>query len=492
MKISYGRLMMLIALVVVSIGVFGCTQKKDVTEPMLYATITLEPQRLPTLDSLYCYELWMVEDDGGSESYTSLGKFVWDNYWSRFRNIDGDTISNVLEIPEPWLNYEYMMVTIENVEDPDPTSPSGTIILTANVSVPDPLNPVIQMHFPADFSKAIGNYSVTTPTNDSMIDVSRSTDTIHIKDTVKYDVNDERRGLWLFSRSMARIYNFDTLSIKFDSMLVDSVEDPSADDFSTTDHIGIENLPTDSIFAFPGNADTVYRVFGFDTMAHIGPQIDWKDSIDPYHVYIPKFREDASRIIDSGQISNDTIRLGWVPYYVYNTGLTDLPDIKDYGWRYNTWILFADPDPNMELPKMCAFGYEGQHRFTGDTTWKVLSLGGFFRGDSADLSNPYIDNREVPNLPGEDFVMPAAEPRFENIDFLSGGASGMYGFTGSVIVGIEPDPDLLTIDTTRNFPLFVLVDSLPSRTRWSMDTSFTFHNYQNYLPSINVRIDFRK
>lgn len=451
MNISVRHLLFLLVVTGVLLITFGCSQKDDVIQPKKMATITLQPFQLPTLDTLYAYELWMVTIDGGDSAYTSLGKFLWDNYWNRFTDLDGNVVSGSFDVPQPWYDYDRIMVTIENRDDPDLLNPSGTILLVDEVI--DPTRRPIKLQFPGDLSKALGTFFVATPTNDTVY-------------TDALDDVDEAKGLWLCSRTLSPRDMRDTLGI--DSFSVRMSEPDTARKYQP-DIIGIDGWVLQ---------DSVMVVIGYDTfLDHKRIEITYIDSVDTNHDYILDIYPTMTPVV-----------VHW--YYQYLSPMENIPDIKPYGWRYNAWVLL-DPvyDGSLDLKKMVPFGYDGQWRWTGDTTWGVLPLGAFYRPDSADLANSHISNREVPNFPGEDFVAGPDLARFSSLNLRQ----PVQGFWGSIVVGMEPDPANVTIDPDRNFPLMFMADSLRSgldqdaaRTPWPL------HNWNQYLPKIFVNVVFHE
>ena len=179
-------------------------------------------------------------------------------------------------------------------------------------------------------------------------------------------------------------------------------------------------------------------IIGYDTIRdHRRVEITYIDTVDTNHGYVLH------------------IFPGYDPHgrpmntFNYSSPMEKLPDIKPYGWRYNAWVLLNPAhDGGLDLKRIVPFGYDGQWRWTGDTTWNVLPLGAFYRADSADLSNPHISNREVPNFPGEDFVAGPDSARLLNLNLRQ----PVSGFWGSIVVGMEPNPANVTIDPDRNFP----------------------------------------
>lgn len=461
----------LITLVIVGglILAIGCAQTDDIIQSQEKATLTLSPQNLPTLDtSLYVYELWMVSDDVP----TSLGKFIWDKDLYRFRDTNDSLISNQFSPPEAWYSYDYIMVTVENRPDPNPALPSGTIILKDDVV--DPATRPISLKFPVSLFSATGFYFVGTPTDDTLN---------------RYN---EHRGIWLCSRTTSQHFYQDTSGF----MVVDTIKPENSDTvpfelFRTQvdtinrslydpDTIGIDTAATIVYYN-----DTV--VFGLDTIFnHIRIDVTWIDTVDTNFDYViqPNYDTSTSRFID---------------YFLYGGPMTDLPsNIGDYGWRYNAWVFLEYPPVDANLPKMHPFGFDRQGFFVGDTSWAVLSLGTFASNDStsladsADMFNPYSDIREVPNFPGEDFLnnLPAG---YDLLDFrLTSGIDPNGGYWGSIIVGLEPDPANLTIDSTRNFPLYFLGDFLFQTSYTGNFATFPLHNWSNFLPYIDVDVVFEE
>ena len=115
-------------------------------------------------------------------------------------------------------------------------------------------------------------------------------------------------------------------------------------------------------------------------------------------------------------------------------------------------------------------------------------MGGFFRSVSADLSNPYNDIHEGPQFPGSDFIV-NDPPRFANLDFRRRVSHPW----GSVAIGMEPDPARLQIDTTRNFTLVFMADSLRSGLNMQVAKQVhAFHNCSQMMPQIEVHVQFHE
>lgn len=463
--------------------IFGCTQHDDVVQPLTSSTITLDPDYLPELDSMHVYQIWMVKvqnqgDDflaPGAE-FVSLRKFLWDNSVDRFRNLDGEAISNDIELSESWYAYDYIVVSIENLVDLQPDNPSGVYLLADEVV--DPRTRPIVMKFPANMFLAIGSFFVGTPTNDtSYYDLGA--------DSLVTVSEEEDKGLWICSRFRTERFLHDTLG-------VDSFNNSQFINSDTTRKYEPDTInviwPPDSTWDIL--IDTV--VYGYDTLQHRRIELEWDviyDTVYDYNLY-PYFEIDSQTTVDY------PFPLGRIPYWEYSGPLDEAPDIHPYGWRYNAWVMLEQPDTSethdnaeMNLPAMIPFGNGDQEAFTGLNSWGVLPLGGFLHPDAPDDANPYIDNREVPQFPGEDFVVGAGEYANLNLRRI---ADHTWGY---VVVGMEPDPALIDINETRNFPLFILSAELPQgNSNIYMDNnpnndSRTFHNWTQFLPEINVMVE---
>ena len=452
---------------------FGCSQKDDIIQPQSLASITLRPQNLPTLDTAYyVYELWMVavDNDTQDSSFTSLGRFIWDNYEYSFKDMDGNKIGSVYEVPSAWFSYDYIMLSVENRHNDNP-EPSGSFILVDEVG--DPAASPISLQFPISLFDALGYYFVATPTDNNL------------------NQTNEKKGLWICSRAPSEFSNWDTLGVYSSNLRVYPVADPQPEDSVKPDTVGIV-WPVDSIWEV---IDTEV-VFSYDTAFHRRIQLEWViDTVPDFNYQLDVYYQ-----IDSmcalGQPYPECAHLGTHYYWDYTGPMEEMPDIKPYGWRYCAWVLLEDQPAGenygLGLNRVVPFGFEGQQNYSGDTTWVVLPLGAFFRPDSADLSNQYLSNLEVPNYPGEDFVI-GAPAQFDNLNLrLRTTEDATGGEFGSIVIGLEPIPGAnMTIDDTRNFPLAFMIDFLPYYEEGS-NLVPEFHNYSQFLPEIDVIVEFHE
>ncbi len=443
----------------------GCAQNDDVVKPLNQAMITLEPTRLPQLDdSLYIYEMWAIKISASDDTtFTSLARFSWDAFLAVFKNPDGTLFDGEISLPEAYEAYDAMVLTVEPATDTDP-DPSGVIILVGVTINLDPVDPFIDMGFPGFlFDASNAAYFVGTPTNTVTALPPDVTDPSPVTD-------DENLGLWLGARVESRHFQTDQLGI--DSIVIDTTANFSGDSWDYFDTAYTQLITTDTV------------VFGLDTIFNRSRVEVFFDSVIDtlYDFNINIFYAEVEETFN---------------YYAYSTPLEDLPDLQDYGWRYNTWILLEKVGPNADLdyPGMLPFAIQNPVPIVGDTNWVVIPLGGFFDFDGPDMSNPYIDSLEVPSLPGEDFLDTSlAAEKIPDLR-LAAAEDATGGDWGSVILGIEPDPAKIEIDTTRNFPLFVMSAFLTSGLSASMEFPATpfaesMHNYSNYLPMMRVRVDF--
>ncbi|MCK5125451.1 MAG: hypothetical protein KAR42_04285 [candidate division Zixibacteria bacterium] len=469
MRLSSRNVCLLAMLLMLVLAVFGCTQKDDVLKPQNKATLTLRPTYLPELESIYNYEFWALTIDGNNDStFTSLGKFNWDNTLYRFMDVSGNAIDNEFELPELYSAYDYFLISIEDAIDAEPAAPSGTFILMDEVV--DPVTRPISMKFPSDLFGAQGSFMLATPTDDTL------------------DQTNETKGVWLCSQVQTPRSNHDTLGISGDSILYGSLADTLDGDSLVPDIVGVL-YPTDSLWTIINSQ----VVFGYDTLPHRSINVEWitevhKDS---------NFTLSIDYIIDNGYDDDSNhinIFLGEIYYYNYLPTVTSLPDVSQYGWQYNTWIFHEYFPASANIPQMVPFGYKMQGHLTAMPDWGVIELGAFSvtNGivDSADITNRYGDNREVPNFPGEDFIvnLPAGYDELEfTLEALLDSSSGKFGV---VVVGLEP----LTTNVAgsdRNFPLFFLSGDLPTAEQYDPSfNSYTFHNWSQSLPKIDISVTF--
>jgi len=459
---------------------FGCTQQEDVVQPLSSSTITLNPHYLPELDSIYVYQIWMVKVQNPGDDFTAAGaqfiplrKFLWDNSVDRFRDLNGNLLTDDIELPESWFAYDYIVVSVENVDDKAPDEPSGVYMLYDDVV--DPVTRPIVMKFPANLFLTTGAFFVGTPTNDTTYWDFTADSLVRVSE-------EENKGLWICSRFLTERYLHDTLG-------VDSFNNSQFINTDTTrkyepDTINVK-WPDDSTWTII--IDTV--VYGYDTLQHRRIDLEYEviyDTVYDYNLY-PYFQ------IDSITTLQYPYPLGRIPYWEYSGPIAEAPDIYPYGWYFNSWVMLEQPaggdNSGMDLSTMIPFGTGEQEAFTGQNTWGVLPLGPFRYPDMPDLNNPYIDNREVPQFPGEDFVVGASA--FANLN-LRRIADHTWGF---VIVGMEPRSDLLTTDENTNFPLFILSAEIPQGNADIYtdgnpnNDSPTFHNWTQFLPEIDISVD---
>ncbi len=462
---------------------YGCTQHDDVVKPQDATTITLDPVYLPELEDIYVYEMWVVKVNDVDDDFTapdaefvSLGKFLWDNSVHRFRDLDGVAISNQVELPESWYEYNYIVLSIENIDDPDPNQPSGVYMLVDEV-IDQKIRPIV-MRYPADLFPVIGYYFVGTPTNDtSYYDLSDST-MVRVSEQ-------EEKGLWICSRFLTERHLHDTLSVgSIDTVMVPDTFDTAGK--YDIDTIGIiwpdDSIWVDTMWQYVWDLDTIDVYFGLDTLQHRRIEIVWDTLTDTLFDYIlfPEYD------IDSIPSEEYLFPLGRIPYYEYTGPLELLPDVSPYGWRFNAWVILdQDPDVNgtgdntgMDLTQVIPFGDGSLEKYTGSSEWGILPLGGFHDPTGPDFSNPHIDNREVPQFPGEDFVVNADQ--FANLNLARNSAKS-WGF---IVIGMEPDPPKVTINPETNFPLFILSQELAPG-----GGVHEFHNWTDFLPKIKITVE---
>ncbi len=477
-----GRVMISLFIVLI---IVGCSQHDNVAIPQDRVTISLKPYYLPELDTLFVYELWMVQAGEGHDftsatSYTSLARFTWDYAIGRFRNVDGTARENTFDVPGGWSDYDFIALTVENRHDLEPQVPSGVFMLVDEVV--DPATRPVTLKFPADLFAVTGFYFVASPTDDtSYYDAAGDS-------VVRYSVN-EGKGLWLCTRSFTEQPGNvqDTLGLKPDSYGNDSVyydispELGTGDVIYEPDLIGIVHPPG----GWPSVVETDTVILGYDSIFdHRRVEFIFIDTVDTNNNYTLR-------------VEYDTLPSRTYGYYTYEKSLEELPDIKPYGWRYNGWVILEEPVPGgaddnsgLQLAPVTPFGDGRLERFVGKNSWGALALGAFDDPGRPDPDNAYISNREVPQFPGEDFVENAS-PRFDNLN-LRRIADHSWGF---IVVGMEPDPARLNLPDGINFPLFILSGELPNGDISAYhnddpnDDVRAFHNWTQFLPRIEVGVE---
>jgi hypothetical protein len=461
MRITLRHLLILFAFGGALLMAFGCSQHDDIMQPQNHASITLRPHNLPSLDTIYAYEMWTLSVDGSDSTFTSLGKFCWDVYNFRMTDLTGNPIDSVYDIPGVWQDHDYIVVTVENRNDLSP-EPSGVIMLIDEVV--DPSTRPIRLHFPGDFSLTTGFYFVATPSDDN-------------------DYFDEEKGIWICSRAISPRRLQDTLGILNTILTPTQQADDETRSKYDVDIIGVVEYTV---------LDSVMVVIGYDTIRdHTRIEVVWKDTVDTNSDYVLTVNYDTAQSVD-------------IEYYNYAGPIQELPDIEPYGWRYNAWVFHEYFPTDAGLPVIVPFGFERQELFIADSNWRVLPLGAFADPNFPDFSNPYTNNLEVPQFPGEDFLVDAGA--LNKIDLRYDGNDLTGGEWGSVAIGMEPipNPGKISVDTARNFPLFVLSDFLRSASHTiinpndttqhlsDVDWVHTFHNWNQFLPEIRLAVEFHE
>lgn len=451
-------IVLLCPLIILSSFFGACSQKDDILKPYINSSVILRPRNLPTLDSLLVYELWAVQDNGSDSGFVSMGKFTWDYQKYRFYDVDGHVRDSVFVVPNNYFDFDFFMVSVESKDDDRPTEPSGVVLLTADIV--DPARNRIQLKFPVSMFGAIGSFLIGTPTDDTI------------------NTANENKGIWLCGRSQSSFAYYDTLGVTLDSITKYYIpNDPTA---GKPDTIGF-NPPPGGVWPI----ESTLVVASYDTIPIRKINVDWVTRVIPDTNYYLFLTYDIEPLPWYERDSADQILVN-----VYMPTMENLPDVGKLGWRYNCWV-FHKYFPDMGLPKMIPAGVQYQNYLLGHPDWGVLSLGAIDDFNTADLSNLYNDTREVPNFPGEDFLT-NLPPGFENINFrmshLNDTLPGRYGV---VVVGLEPRPEVLTSDTTRNFPLFVLSGNLPYLED-GFEEDYLFHNYSQLMPTIDVEVFFHE
>ena len=163
----YNRFVSIVLTAIFIVLVLGCTQPEDVIAPYSTTRIILEPERLPSLPADMAYYLWTI--DTADQAYY-VGRFLWNNDYYRFSDLDGNTIDSMwivdYDILDP--HYRFIAVSVEKTDD----LPAGSILPLESVG-PIMLRDTIyseevrlmKMKFPVDMWLGYGYFCMETPSD---------------------------------------------------------------------------------------------------------------------------------------------------------------------------------------------------------------------------------------------------------------------------------------------------------------------------------------
>lgn len=413
----------------------GCSQPDDVVTPITSTSLTLAAERLPTTPSGMSYELWVA----GSSDTVSLGKFFYSADSAKFYVPSGGSPwverSNVFVLEDDLLKYQvngsvksykYSSVFVSVETYPTDAAPHGPIMLIDEVKDPE-TNP-LELVFPLSDTlwNATCRMNMETPSD--------------------RDGGNDGQGIWFATYTFAdsQYYNFIDL-----------------DTSSTTVTIPVNQRDPDSLYLC-----RVYNIRPETTLYILDPNLLYLDSdtlkkitmrydVDMCSPQSPWTKPFYTFVYDSVSVQADL--------HFFSQDNFGFPDYTEYGWKYKGWVVSeAIPGNAMGDFTPPAWVYKGNsfNYIPGDGGG-MFTTGTFTRVDSTDDDgNPYGFPKPASSLypiaparPGGDFINSAAMmARFGTgpVSFLSA--------PGTAFITLEP---VNLVDTNTNFPLIVMLRSLP-------------------------------
>ncbi len=479
MSRPYNRLTFLVLAALMLTVYWSCEQPDDVFTPVATTNLQLIVERLPEPPDGLVYELWVSKEVVRDTALTtgdiiSLGKFSYmvTDTLVAFLDADGElrADSNQFVLEGDLFSYKSIFVSIERVDDTEPTRPGPIMLVDYIVPIED-ISPT--MIFPLS--------------EDSL---SRATARFNLEAVSDNDRNaNDGHGIWFSSYRTALDTIPDTIGL---TVTYDSVEIvPVVDTIIVGDDTTYDTTNLDSLYASRPclisniqvcttqvlySEDTL--LLNIDSWMHIHVVFDVDsciDSIPPF--YKPTIQFDWTIV---GQTSNR------VTYDVFTQDNFDLPDYSAWGWEYAGWVVspYIDKDATAPFtPPGWRYKSEQRNWIPGDTGG-VFSTGTFIHIDMPDDGDPYTFRviagvREIydpigdstyldtvykrPRYPGEDFLNSdsleaATGGQLSSIDLMPAAHNGHI--EGTVFISLEP----VNRDTTSktNFPLIAFFGELPN------------------------------
>ena len=480
---SRKKRLVFLTLVIALITIYvGCSQPDDVLVEVTNTYVYLdELWNFPSSYDGMIYELWVADQS----DTVSLGKFRYNHVIEQFYDECGDIKpdSNRYLLNDDFYKYSKVFISVEKYPDPAPSRPSAIMVIDYAT---DPNDDAIDMVFPEisdtiPLWSAIVRYSMETVSDDSTYIKSGHLGTI----LNTRDVSSNGYGIWFAN------YRRNNDSLR-DTIRVDSVIVRDTLRRFDKDTILVSRRSIDSVWI-----DTIDKVFGIDTLTQIVSRytstlfydtLDADSVADSVTEYIVTWylqtnppQDEEPRILATDTFTQDAFRL---------------PNYESYGWKYKGWVMSPVIDtafgkfnpPGWGLPYN-----DTAHNFLiflGDYGG-LLTTGTFGEINGYDDEHLYVKSLRMPPNPGDEF--------FENLPFNSPPINLLPNATGNIgSVFITLEPIVLQDGTNKtNFPLFVMIDSLPSvRDSIEVDTStFTMRNWTGAVdvgrgfPKVKVSIE---
>ncbi len=406
------RLFAILALVVVSVIYWGCTEAPDVVVPVASSEVTLAPQLFPSNFVGMHYELWVAND----VDTASLGKFTYDNFMKKFHELNGAVRvnGNRFVLDDDIYSFSHIFVSVEVDADPNLLSP-GPIMLIDDITVPSSSS--VDLVFPIHdliWESTVRYNMETTSDNDA-------------------DAGDGY-GLWFASYQRLHDSIRDTISL--DSFWLDTIYDQFPRDTVLVNLIGISNIIA---------SDTT-RVFGVDSFSH---------QIIRYNRLTQR---DSAAANDSILITipNFDYTVGGLNEFDYDEFTQDsfaLPNYTRYGWKYKGWVVSPYVNPsNVGYATLPAWSPNSiNDSIMPGIAGGLLTTGTFSIINAPDDTNQYSISSRLPQFPGEDFLtFPSG---------WNGLVPNFSGNSGTVFISLEPTN---FIHDSTNFPLIPFTADVPS------------------------------
>lgn len=424
------RLILIALAVCAATFYFHCTQPEDIMTPVSRTDVYLTAYLLPTNPDGMLYELWVAN----GQDTLSLGKFGYHQTWKTFYDEDGEEKpdTNKFVLDGDILDYSHIFVSVEAISGDLPQSP-GPIMLIDDVTEPSS-NP-IELCFP--LNQTLTGYGTAFFNMETPSDSGR-------------DSTNAGCGIWFSAFYWSLDSVRDTLSLDdFDLVTkqMDTLPEGTEDTFTTY----VVNIVNDSAYY-------IGRVFGLDTMWNWIVRFDSiidTDFTAPYTV----IDDTATVLYYTVDPDHDSVAdtFHYERFIQFDYGL---PNYSDYRWKYKGWVVSPEVPPTA-LGKITLPAYTVNTTKPGDSLIPGVEGGLLTTGTFSDISapddgNPHRWSPRVPPIAGEDFLknLPGGlEQSWQGL------VPHRTDNSGTVFITLEPDN--FVTDTT-NFPLFVLVQSIPT------------------------------
>jgi hypothetical protein len=414
----------------------GCSQPEDVVTPITSTSLTLAAERLPTTPSGMIYELWVA----GASDTVSLGKFFYSADSAKYYVPGGGSSwverSNTFAFDDDLLKYQmngsvksfkYSSVFVSVETYPTDDAAHGPIMLIDAVT--DPNNDPLELVFPLSDTLWL------------------ATARMNMESTSDRNLTNDGRGVWFSIYRAVDITRVDSLSLDTASSQVSIPIDER--DSSHTYICRIYNIRVESSLVAFG-LDTLY--YDADTVRKIAVRYD-QDVCYPASPWTK-----PSYVFTYQLAPEDTLSIN-----LFSQDNFNLPNYSEFGWKYKGWVV-SDQIPNTAMGAFTppAWVYKGtSFNYIPGDGGGLFTTGTFSRIDTTDDDgNPYGYPKPASSLydvtplfPGGDFINSTTM----NARFGTGPVD-LLGGPGTAFISMEPANNP---DTNTNFPLIVMLRSLP-------------------------------